>query len=143
MKKWIVILLAVAIIGGGAFVYNTRSANAEPLEIGVTAPDFTTTGALAGEEFQFSLSEKLKDGPVVLYFFPKVFTEGCTIEANMFAEATAEFNAAGATVIGMSGDDIEGLKNSPSPNAATSLRLPAPMTRSSTAIRSAWHRGSQ
>ncbi len=110
MKKWIVILLAVAIIGGGAFVYNTRSANAEPLEIGVSAPDFTTTGALAGEAFEFSLSEKLKDGPVVLYFFPKVFTEGCTIEANMFAEATAEFNAAGATVIGMSGDDIEGLK---------------------------------
>ncbi|WP_321325180.1 redoxin domain-containing protein [uncultured Parasphingorhabdus sp.] len=110
MKKWIVILLAVAIIGGSAFVYNTRSANAEPLEIGATAPDFTTTGALAGEAFAFSLSDKLKNGPVVLYFFPKVFTEGCTIEANMFAEATADFNAAGATVIGMSGDDIEGLK---------------------------------
>jgi len=110
MKKWIVILLTVAIVGGAAFVYYARSANAEPLEIGATAPDFTTTGALAGKEFQFSLADKLKDGPVVLYFFPKAFTEGCTIEANMFAEATAEFNAAGATVIGMSGDDIEGLK---------------------------------
>ena len=110
MKKWIVILLAVAIVGGAAFVYYTRSTNSEPLEIGTTAPDFTTSGALAGEEFQFSLADKLKDGPVVLYFFPKVFTEGCTIEANMFADATAEFNAAGATVIGMSGDDIEGLK---------------------------------
>ncbi len=110
MKKWIVILLAVTIVGGAAFVYYTRSTNSEPLEIGTTAPDFTTSGALAGEEFQFSLADKLKDGPVVLYFFPKVFTEGCTIEANMFADATAEFNAAGATVIGMSGDDIEGLK---------------------------------
>lgn len=110
MKKWIVILLAAAIIGGSAFVYNTRSANAAPLEIGATAPDFTTTGALAGKEFRFSLADTLKDGPVVLYFFPKVFTEGCTIEANMFAEATADFNAAGATVIGMSADDIEGLK---------------------------------
>ena len=110
MKKWILILLAVAVVGGGAFVYYTRSANAEPLEIGATAPDFTTTGALAGKEFRFSLADKLKDGPVVLYFFPKVFTEGCTIEANMFADATAEFNAAGATVIGMSGDDIDGLK---------------------------------
>ena len=110
MKKWIVILLAVTLIGGGAFVYQMRSANAEPLAVGATAPDFTTTGALAGQEFRFSLADKLKDGPVVLYFFPKVFTEGCTIEANMFADATAEFNAAGATVIGMSGDDIEGLK---------------------------------
>ena len=110
MKKWILILLAVAVIGGGAFVYYTRSTNAEPLAVGASAPNFTTTGALAGEEFVFSLADKLKDGPVVLYFFPKVFTEGCTIEANMFADATAEFNAAGATVIGMSGDDIEGLK---------------------------------
>jgi len=110
MKKWIVILMTVAIAAGGAYVYHARSNNSEPLEIGTTAPDFTTTGALAGKEFQFSLADKLKDGPVVLYFFPKVFTEGCTIEANMFAEATAEFNAAGATVIGMSGDDIEGLK---------------------------------
>ncbi|AMO71032.1 peroxiredoxin [Sphingorhabdus sp. M41] len=110
MKKWIVTLLAVALIGGAAFVYYTRSTNSEPLEIGVTAPDFTTTGALAGKEFQFSLADKLKDGPVVLYFFPKIFTEGCTIEANMFADATADFNAAGATVIGMSADDIEGLK---------------------------------
>ncbi|MEJ6595790.1 peroxiredoxin [Parasphingorhabdus sp.] len=110
MKKWILILLTVAIVGGGAFVYYARNANAEPLAIGANAPDFTTTGALAGEEFQFSLADKLKAGPVVLYFFPKVFTEGCTIEANMFADATAEFTAAGATVIGMSGDDIEGLK---------------------------------
>ncbi|MFT5331142.1 MAG: peroxiredoxin Q/BCP [Parasphingorhabdus sp.] len=110
MKKWILILLAVVVVGGGAFVYYVRNANTEPLEIGATAPDFTTTGALAGKEFQFSLADKLKDGPVVLYFFPKVFTEGCTIEANMFAEATADFNAAGATVIGMSGDDIDGLK---------------------------------
>ena len=110
MKKWILILLAVVVVGGGAFVYYARNANAEPLEVGASAPDFTTTGALAGKEFQFSLADKLKDGPVVLYFFPKVFTEGCTIEANMFADATAEFNAAGATVIGMSGDDIDGLK---------------------------------
>jgi|TARA_R110000772_G_scaffold72505_18_gene158188 thioredoxin-dependent peroxiredoxin len=110
MKKWIVILMTVAIAAGGTYVYHARSNNSEPLEIGTTAPDFTTIGALAGKEFQFSLADKLKDGPVVLYFFPKVFTEGCTIEANMFAEATAEFNAAGATVIGMSGDDIEGLK---------------------------------
>lgn len=110
MKKWIIIAMAAIMIGAASFVYSTRSANAEPLEIGASAPDFTTSGALAGKEFKFSLADKLKNGPVVLYFFPQVFTEGCTIEANMFAEATEDFSAAGATVIGMSGDDIEGLK---------------------------------
>ena len=110
MNKWIIMILAAALVAGGIFVYSTRSANAEPLEIGAKAPDFSTTGALAGKAFQFSLADKLKNGPVVLYFFPKVFTEGCTIEANMFAEATPEFEAAGATIIGMSADDMDGLK---------------------------------
>ena len=96
MNKWIIMILAVALVAGGIFVYSTRSANAEPLAIGAQAPDFATTGALAGKEFEFSLAEKLQNGPVVLYFFPKAFTEGCTIEANMFADATADFEAAGA-----------------------------------------------
>ncbi|HEU4969530.1 peroxiredoxin [Sphingomonas sp.] len=77
---------------------------------GATAPDFKTEGALAGKEFSFSLKQALKKGPVVLYFYPKSFTTGCTIEAHEFAEATPEFNKLGATVIGMSGDDIDTLK---------------------------------
>lgn len=77
---------------------------------GATAPDFTTQGALAGKPFSFSLKEALKKGPVVLYFYPKSFTSGCTIEAHQFAEATPEFNKLGATVIGMAGDDLETLK---------------------------------
>jgi peroxiredoxin len=77
---------------------------------GATAPDFATQGALAGKEFNFSLKQALKKGPVVLYFYPKSFTSGCTIEAHEFAEATPEFNKLGATVIGMSGDDIDTLK---------------------------------
>ena len=109
MNRWIIIILAALVLAGGAYFYTTRSVNAEPLEVGAAAPDFQATGALAGEQFSFRLSDKLKEGPVVLYFFPKAFTEGCTIEANMFAEATADFEAAGATVIGMSGDDVETL----------------------------------
>ncbi len=109
MNRWIIIVMSVLLLGGAAYVYSSRSANAEPLEVGAAAPDFETTGALAGKPFEISLSEKLENGPVVLYFFPKAFTEGCTIEANMFAEATADFEAAGATVIGMSGDDIDTL----------------------------------
>ena len=73
---------------------------------GHTAPDFTTQASLAGKPFTFSLAAALKNGPVVLYFYPAAFTPGCTIEAHDFAEATAKFKALGATVIGVSHDSI-------------------------------------
>ena len=76
------------------------------LKPGDAAPDFTAKAAVGGEEFTFSLAAALKKGPVVLYFFPKAFTKGCTAEAHEFAEATEQFKAAGATLIGMSADDI-------------------------------------
>lgn len=74
---------------------------------GAVAPDFTAEAALAGQSFTYTLSEALKKGPVVLYFYPKVFTSGCTVQAHLFAKAVPEFSALGATVIGMSADDIE------------------------------------
>ncbi len=80
------------------------------LKPGAAAPDFTTQAVLGGTPFAFTLSKALKKGPVVLYFYPKSFTSGCTIEAHEFAEATADFNAAGATVIGISADTIEAQK---------------------------------
>jgi thioredoxin-dependent peroxiredoxin len=76
---------------------------------GVQAPDFTTQASLAGNPFTFSLADALKKGPVVLYFYPAAFTKGCTIEAHNFAEATDKFKALGATVIGVSHDDIDKL----------------------------------
>jgi len=76
---------------------------------GTKAPDFTTQASLAGKPFTFSLADALKQGPVVLYFYPAAFTSGCTIEAHNFAEATDEFKSLGATVIGVSHDDIETL----------------------------------
>ncbi len=79
------------------------------LDIGDTAPDFTAPAALGGKVYQFSLADSLKKGPVVLYFFPAAFSEGCSIEAHEFAEATAQFAALGASVVGVSGDDIETL----------------------------------
>lgn len=79
------------------------------LKIGSKAPDFTTEATLAGKPFQFALADALKKGPVVLYFYPAAFTKGCTVEAHLFADATEEFNALGATVIGVSKDDIETL----------------------------------
>jgi len=52
------------------------------LKAGDAAPDFTAQAAVGGKDFSFSLSEALKRGPVVLYFYPKSFTRGCTIEAH-------------------------------------------------------------
>ncbi len=45
----------------------------------------------------------------MLYFYPAAFTSGCTVEAHDFAEATDAFAKLGATVIGVSGDDIDTL----------------------------------
>ena len=77
------------------------------LDIGEKAPDFTAQAALAGKQYSFSLAESLAKGPVVLYFFPAAFSSGCSAEAHEFAEATDKFAALGATVIGVSTDDIE------------------------------------
>jgi thioredoxin-dependent peroxiredoxin len=80
------------------------------LPVGAPAPDFSAEAALGGNAFEFTLSDALKKGPVVLYFYPKAFTGGCTLEAHNFAEATERFNALGASVIGMSNDSIDTLK---------------------------------
>ena len=77
---------------------------------GSKAPDFTTTGALAGKPFKLHLKDQLRHGPVVLYFFPKAFTKGCTLEAHAFSDASAEFRKLGARVIGMSRDDLPTLE---------------------------------
>lgn len=80
------------------------------LKVGDAAPNFKTPAAVAGKAFDFDMAAALKKGPVVLYFFPKAFTQGCTLEAHAFAEATPQFTAMGATVVGMSHDDIDTLK---------------------------------
>jgi len=79
------------------------------LKPGDLAPDFTAQASLGGTVFNFSLAEALKKGPVVLYFYPAAFTKGCTIEAHDFADATDSYHALGATVIGVSHDNIDTL----------------------------------
>ncbi len=71
------------------------------------APDFTARASLGGKEFNYALADELKKGPVVLYFYPAAFTPGCTQEAHEFAEAVDKFAALGASVIGVSADDID------------------------------------
>lgn len=77
------------------------------LDVGERAPEFSTVAARAGKQFQFSLNAALARGPVVLYFFPAAFSAGCSIEAHSFAEAITEFESLGATVVGVSRDDID------------------------------------
>jgi thioredoxin-dependent peroxiredoxin len=77
------------------------------LEHGKTAPEFTLQAAQGGDVATVDLKAALAKGPVVLYFFPKSFTSGCTTEAHLFSEHIGDFKKLGATVVGVSGDDIE------------------------------------
>jgi peroxiredoxin len=101
MLRTLAIVCGLAIAGPSALA---------ALAVGAPAPDFSADAAVGGQPFKFSLAGTLKQGPVVLYFYPKAFTSGCTVEAHNFAEASDKFKAMGATVIGISNDDIDTLK---------------------------------
>ena len=81
------------------------------LEAGDTAPKFEARASLAGEPFDYSLANALEDGPVVVYFYPSAYTRGCNIQAHEFAVNMDKFNEAGATVIGVSLDNIDRLND--------------------------------
>lgn len=79
------------------------------LKQGAKAPDFTAKGYQAGKPITFSLAAARAKGPVVLYFFPAAETKGCNLEARLFAEATDQFKAQGATVIGVTSGNLDKL----------------------------------
>ncbi len=74
------------------------------VRIGDTVEDFALPDE-AGETR--TLSALLADGPVVLFFYPAAMTPGCTAEACHFRDLVAEFAAAGASPVGISGDPVE------------------------------------
>ncbi|MFA6162112.1 MAG: peroxiredoxin [Methylobacter sp.] len=78
---------------------------------GHPAPDFQTQASLAGKAFNYSLKDALKNGPVVVYFYPSAFTGGCNIQAHTFALNHDKFTAAGASIIGVSLDSIDRLND--------------------------------
>ena len=84
---------------------------AAALQKGDAAPVFSAKASLAGKEFSYSLADALKQGTVVVYFYPSAYTQGCNIQAHTFAENMAAFNAAKATVIGVSLDSIARLND--------------------------------
>ncbi len=84
---------------------------AAALKKGESAPDFTARASLAGKEFDFVLADALRRGPVVVYFYPSAYTGGCNVQARTFAVHKPEFEAAGATIIGVSQDSIARLND--------------------------------
>lgn len=84
---------------------------AAALKKGATAPDFKTQASLDGKEFTFSLKDALKKGPVVVYFYPAAYTGGCNVQAHTFAMNHDKFTAAGASIVGVSLDDIKRLND--------------------------------
>jgi peroxiredoxin Q/BCP len=72
-------------------------------EVGQIAPEFTLP---SGPDDTLSLSS-LRGRPVVLYFYPRDDTSGCTLEAKDFTALAAEFRAAGARVLGVSKDSVK------------------------------------
>jgi len=102
MKRFALSLLAATILALPALA---------ALTVGDTAPVFVARASLAGEEFDYSLGDALKKGPVVVYFYPSAYTQGCNIQAHEFATRMDEFTAAGASVIGVSLDSIERLND--------------------------------
>jgi len=97
MRTWLKLLAAAAMMAA--------QPAAAQLAAGAHAPDFWTDGAIGGRPFRLHLTEQLHDGPLVLYFYPRAFTEGCTLEAHAFSEAAQQFRALGARVVGVSADD--------------------------------------
>ena len=96
---------AIALVASAAFALPAFAA----LKEGTQAPDFSAPAYLAGQPFTFKLADALKQGPVVVYFFPAPHTEGCNIEAHLFSQAIDKFKAAHATVIGVTAGNLDQL----------------------------------
>ena len=77
---------------------------AQGIGVGDKAPDFTLPSQ-SGE--QVRLQDRLGQGVVVLYFYPKDETSGCTREACAFRDSHEVFTDAGAEVIGVSSDSVD------------------------------------
>ena len=74
------------------------------LKIGTKAPDFTLRST-SGKNFTLSIDQKGK--PLVIYFYPKDFTRGCTQEACDFRDSYALIKQSGLDIVGISKDSIE------------------------------------
>ena len=98
-------LAAVAALLGASFLFGAETLK-QPA-VGAAAPDFSLT---SGDGSQVSLKD-YKGKWVVLYFYPKDFTGGCTLEAHNFQRDLAKFQEAGAVILGVSVDSAQSHKD--------------------------------
>lgn len=105
MRKGMWIAVAVALVAMCGFKIQAHAATDE-VQAGSTAPNFTLPSQ---EDKPVSLSD-YKGKWVVLYFYPKDQTTGCTIEAHNFQRDMSKYDAANAVVLGVSLDTVEGHK---------------------------------
>jgi peroxiredoxin len=81
------------------------------LNEGDAAPAFTAPASRAGQTLRYSLADALGHGPVVVYFYPSAYTNGCNVQAHAFAVNHDQFTAAGASIVGVSLDSIARLND--------------------------------
>ena len=108
MTKVSMILAAVAVvvIGGFAFRSFADNTNASIPQVGQQAPEFTLPSVKGGD---VSL-DQYRGKWVVLYFYPKDMTSGCTMEAHNFEQDLSRYQAVNAVVVGVSVDSIKSHK---------------------------------
>lgn len=101
-KRILTALVAVAVVAGCGIGVKAYAAPPTELAVGTTAPNFTLPSQ---EDKPISLSE-FKGKWVVLYFYPKDQTQGCTIEAHNFQRDLDKYHALNAVVLGVSLDTV-------------------------------------
>jgi len=99
-------IILSAFIGLGTFALMAGDSQQQP-EAGKPAPDFSLT---TGDGSQVSLKD-FKGKWVVLYFYPKDFTSGCTMEAHNFQRDLSKYQDAGAVILGVSVDTAQSHKD--------------------------------
>jgi peroxiredoxin Q/BCP len=105
MKK---IFVFATLVAGSAFVMSMLAAETPALPAaGTAAPDFTLT---TGDGSQVSLKD-YRGKWVVLYFYPKDFTGGCTLEAKNFQRDLSKYDQAGVVILGVSVDSAQSHKD--------------------------------
>ena len=109
MRLIIMVAIVLAIAGLGAIAFRPRIARAAMLSVGAPAPDFHSQ-VVSGDQLAPVGLADFHGRKLVLYFYPKDNTPGCTKEACAFRDGYARFQAAGIAVLGCSIDSPESHK---------------------------------